>query len=147
MTQPRKQLASEDRQEEKKKDGNFEVVGPGGPDFGKVIKTAGEHDRAANHSGDFEIREFLVIEHPVKFEEPDHSEDADQQPKQNLVSGKHDQQRDCPKRNRAGEPQNESGARRNHVRPGLLQRCRHAPASSRRKARRARVQRGHFAQD
>ncbi len=41
-----------------------------------------------------------MIRHPVKFQEPDHSEDADQQPKQDLIEGKRDQQRDCPKRDR-----------------------------------------------
>ena len=122
MAKPSKELSSKDRQQEKKKDGNFEIVGACRPDFGKVIKTAGEHDSAANHSGDLEIREALVIEHPIKFQQSDHSEHADQQPKQDLVTGEHDQQRDRPKRNRADEPQNESGAGRDYVRPGLLQR-------------------------
>src|SRR5205807_1253706 len=54
MSQSRKHLSSENRQQEKKQDSNFEIVGTRGPDFGKVIKTAAEHDCAANHSGDFE---------------------------------------------------------------------------------------------
>ena len=61
-----------------------------------------------------------MIQHPVKFPKSDHSKHADQQPKQDLVSGEHDQQRDCPKRDRADEPQNKSGTRGNHVRSGLL---------------------------
>src|SRR5439155_5436098 len=85
MTQSRKHLSSEHRQQEKKQDGNFEIVGASRPDFGKVIKTAGQHHSPADHSGDFEIRESLVIEHPIKFQEPDHPEHTDQQPKQDLV--------------------------------------------------------------
>jgi len=67
-----------------------------------------------------------VIQHSVKFQQSDHSEHADQQPKQYLVTGEHDQQSDCPKRHRADEPQNESGAGRRDVRPSLLQCRRHA---------------------
>ncbi len=78
MTQPRKHLSAEDRQQEKEQNGNFEIVGARRPDFGKVIKTAGEHHSAADHSGDFEIRQSFVIEHPIKFQEADHSKDADQ---------------------------------------------------------------------
>jgi len=110
-------------------------------DLGEVIKTPGEQDRAANHPRDFEIRQALVIEHPVKFPKPDHSEHADQQPKQDLVTREHDQQSDCPKRNRADESQNESGTWRDHVCASLLQRCRHALASSRRMPRDAREER------
>src|SRR5438309_5248449 len=47
MSQSRKHLSSENRQQEKKQDSNFEIVGTRGPDFGKVIKTAAEHDCAA----------------------------------------------------------------------------------------------------
>jgi hypothetical protein len=127
-----KHLSPENRQQKKEKHCNFEVVGMRWSDLGEVIKTAGEQNGAANHPCDFEIGQALVIEHPVKFPKPDHSEHADQKPKQDLVTGEHDQQGDCPKRDRADEPQHESGTRRDHVRPGLLQRCRHAPASSRR---------------
>jgi len=136
-----KELSPEDGQQEKEQDSNFEIIGMCRSYFGKVVKTAGEHHSAANHPRDLEIRQALVIEHSIKFQQPNHSEHADQQPKQDLVSGEHDQQRDCPKRDRADEPQNENGTGRDHVSPGLLQRCRHAPASSRRKARRARVER------
>ena len=73
-----------------------------------------------------------MIEHPVKFPKADHSEHADQQPKQQLVSGKHNQQRDCPKRDRADEPQNEGRTRCRDcgTRPGLLKSHGHASASS-----------------
>jgi len=69
-----------------------------------------------------------VIEHPVKFPKPDHSKDADQQPKQDLVSREHDEQRDRPKRDRADEPQNEGRTRSRDcgICPGFLQGCRHA---------------------
>jgi hypothetical protein len=70
-----------------------------------------------------------VIEHPVEFPKSDQSEQADQQPKQDLVSGEHDQQRDCPKRDRADEPQYESRPGRNDVHPGLLKSHGHAIAS------------------
>ena len=70
-----------------------------------------------------------MIEHPVKFQQPNHSEHADQQPKQDLVSGEHDQQRDRPKRDGAGESQNERGTGRDHVCPGLLKSHGHACAS------------------
>jgi hypothetical protein len=96
------------------------------PDLGEVIKTAGEQNGAANHSRDFEIGQPLVIEHPVKFQESDQTENADQQPKQDLVTREHDQQGDCPKRDRADEPQYESRTGRKDVRPDLLQRGRHA---------------------
>src|SRR4029077_13162930 len=44
VAKPSKELSSKDRQQEKKEDGDFEIVGMRRPDFGKVIKTAGEHD-------------------------------------------------------------------------------------------------------
>ena len=71
-----------------------------------------------------------MIEHPVKFQETDQPEQADQEPKQDLVPREHDQQRDRPKRDGADEPQNKSGTRRYGIRPGLLKSCGHAPASS-----------------
>jgi hypothetical protein len=126
MAQTSEHLAAKNRKQKKEQDSNFEVIGMRWSDFGKVIKTACQQNCAANHSCDFEIGQALVIEHPVKFQKPDQSEQADQQPKQNLVTRKHDQQSDCPKRNRADEPKNESGTGRQDVRPGLLQRCRHA---------------------
>jgi len=104
MAQTSKHLATEDRQQKKEQDGNFEVIRSCGANLGKIIKTASQQDGAANHPGDLEIRKAFVIEHPVKFQEPDHSEHADQQPKQDLVPGEHDQQRDCPKRDGADEP-------------------------------------------
>src|SRR5438094_2181616 len=96
-----------------------------GSDLGEVIKTPREQDRAAKHSCDFEIGQALVIQHPIKFQEADHSEQADQQPKQDLVAREHDQQSDCPKRDRADEPKNENGTPRDHVRVRLLQRRSH----------------------
>jgi hypothetical protein len=126
MAKASKHLSPKDGQQKKQKDSDFEVIGMRRPDLGKVIKTAGKQNGAANHSRDFEIGQPLVIEHSVKFPKPDQSEHADQQPKQDLVSGEHDQQRDCPKRDRADEPQNESGAGHKDVCPGLLQCGRHA---------------------
>src|SRR5438093_13641889 len=41
MTQSRKHLSPEHRQQEKKQDGNFETVGASRPHLGKAIKTAG----------------------------------------------------------------------------------------------------------
>src|SRR5882724_1189953 len=70
MTQPRKHLATEDRQQKKEQNGDFEVIRSRGTNLGKIIKTAGQQDGAANHPGDFEIRKPFVIEHPVKFQEP-----------------------------------------------------------------------------
>ena len=122
MAKASKHLPAENRQQKEKQDSDFEVIRMRRSDLGKVIKTAGEQNGAANHSCDREIRQALVIQHPVKFQKADHSEQADQQPKQDLVTGEHDQQSDCPKRDRADEPQNESGARRDYVRLGLLQR-------------------------
>ena len=98
-------------------------------DLGKVIKTASKQNCTANHSRDFEIGQPFVIEHPVKFPKSDHTEQADQQPKQDLVPSEHDQQSDCPKRNRADKPQNESGTGGNHVRAGLFKSRGHALAS------------------
>ena len=111
---------------DEKQDGDFEVIGMCRSNLGKVIKTAGEQDGAADHSCDFKIGQAFVIQHPVKLQKSDQSEHADQQPEQDLVTREHYQQSDCPKRDRADEPQNESGTRRDHVRPGLLQRRRHA---------------------
>jgi hypothetical protein len=70
-----------------------------------------------------------VIQHPVKFPKSDHSKHADQQPKQDLVTGEHDQQSDRPKRDRADKPQNENRTGRNHVGAGLLKSYGHAFAS------------------
>ena len=61
---PRKHLPGENGQQKKKQDRDFEIVGVRRANLGEVIKTAGEHDRAADHSGDLEIRQALVIEHP-----------------------------------------------------------------------------------
>jgi len=52
----------------KEQDRNFKVIGMRRSDLGKIIKTAREHDGTTDHSGDFEIRESLVIEHPIKFQ-------------------------------------------------------------------------------
>src|SRR5437764_1253571 len=108
MPKSRKHLPAEDREQKKKEYSYFEVVGARRPNLGEVIKTAGKQDGTANHSGDFEIGQAFIIKHPVKFEKPDHSEQADQQPKKNLVSGKHDQQRDRPERDGADESQNKA---------------------------------------
>ena len=96
MPQPCKHLPPEYGQQKKKQDGDFEIIRACRPDFGKVIKAAGEHHRPADHAGDFEIRQAFVIEHPVKFPKPDHSEHANQEPEQDLVTREHDQQGDCP---------------------------------------------------
>ena len=125
MAQTSKHLSPEHREQEKEQDGNFEIIRVRRPDFRKIVKTAGKQDGAANHAGDLEIRQAFVIEHPIKFQEPDHSEQADQQPKQDLVPGEHDQQCDRPEHDRADEPQNEDGTGRDDVRPGLLQYGRH----------------------
>src|SRR4029453_15768137 len=101
MAQPRKHLSAKHRKQKKEQNSNFEVIRVRWPDFGEVIKTAGEQDCAADHSCDFEIGQALVIEHPVKFQKPDQSEQADQEPKEDLVTRKHDQQSDCPKCDRA----------------------------------------------
>ena len=77
ISKPGEHLAAEHCEKEKEQDGDFEVIGMRRSDFGEIIKTAGEHHRAANHPGHFEIGQILVIEHPVKFPEPDHSEHAD----------------------------------------------------------------------
>jgi hypothetical protein len=129
MPQTSKHLSPEHREEKKEKDGDFEVIRVRRADFRKIVKTAGKQDGAANHARDLEIRQTFVIEHSVKFQEPDHSEHANQQPKQDLVPGEHDDQRDCPKRDRADESQNEGGTRRNDVCPGLLKSRGHAFAS------------------
>jgi hypothetical protein len=122
-------LSSKDGQQKKQKDSDFEVIGMRRSNLGEIIETPGEQNGAADHSRDFEIGQALVIEHPVKFQQSDHSEHADQQPKQYLVTGEHDQQSDCPKRNCADESQNESRAGRKDVRPGLLKSHGHAIAS------------------
>src|SRR6266536_99637 len=80
MAQARKHLARENRKQKKEQYRDFEVVGTGRPNLGEVIKTAAEHDGAADHSCNLEIRQTFVIEHLVKFQEPDQSEDADQKP-------------------------------------------------------------------
>src|SRR6202008_3250164 len=76
VAKPSKHLASENGQQKKKQDSNFEVIGMCRTNLGEVIKTAGEQDRAANHSGDLEILQALVIQHPIKFQQSDHSEDT-----------------------------------------------------------------------
>jgi hypothetical protein len=129
MAQTSEHLAAKNRKQKKEQDSNFEVIGMRWSDFGKVIKTACQQNCAANHSCDFEIGQALVIEHPVKFQKPDQSEQADQQPKQNLVTREHDQQSDRPERDRADEPQNKSGTGGYHVRSGLLKSHGHAIAS------------------
>jgi hypothetical protein len=126
MAKASKHLSAEDGQEKKKQDGDFEIVRSCRPNLGEIIKTPRKQNGAANHSRDFEIGQALVIEHSVEFPKSDQSEQADQQPKQDLVPGEHDQQSDCPKRDRADEPQNESGAGHKDVGPGLLQCGRHA---------------------
>jgi hypothetical protein len=126
LAQASEHLPAKNRKQEKEQDRNFEVIGMCRSDLGKVIKTPREKDRAAKHSCDFEIGQALVIQHLIKFPEPDHSEQADQQPKQDLVTCEHDQQSDCPKRDRTDEPQNKSGTGRNDVCPSLLKRGRHA---------------------
>jgi hypothetical protein len=77
MAQARKHLPRENRKQKKEQYRNFEIVGTGRPNLGEVIKTAAEHDSAADHSCNLEIRQTFVIEHPVKFEEPDQPEHAD----------------------------------------------------------------------
>ena len=67
------------------------------------------------------MRSLSVVPGPVEFPKPDHSEHADHQPKQDLITGEHHQQRNCPKRDRADETQNESGTRRDRVCAGLLE--------------------------
>src|SRR2546421_603088 len=103
MPQPGKHLPSEHRQQKKEQDSDFEIIGACRSYFGKIIKNAGEHDRAAEHSGDFEIRQRLVIEHAIKFPKPDHSEHADQNPEEDLITGEHDQQGDTPESDSADE--------------------------------------------
>src|SRR6267143_4106585 len=122
MAKASKHLSSENGQQKKKQDCDFEIIRVSRSNLREVIKASGEQNGTANHSRDFEIGQPLVIEHSVKLQEPDHSEHADQQPKQDLVTGEHDQQSDCPKRDRADEPQNESGTGSKDVRPSLLQR-------------------------
>ena len=75
------------------------------------MKTSGQHDRSTEQADDFETRQLRVVEHPIKFEQRDQTKDADQQPKENFVPGKRDQERDRPQHDRADEPQNENGAR------------------------------------
>jgi hypothetical protein len=126
MAKASKHLSPEDGQQKKKQDSDFEIIRMCRSDLGEVIKTSSQQYCPANHSRDFEIGQALVIEHPVKFPESNHSEQADQQPKQYLVAREHDHQSDCPKRDRADEPQNENRTGRSRVRAGLLQRGRHA---------------------
>ena len=118
-------LPSEHGQQKKEQDGYFEIVRACRSDFGKIIETPGQHHRAADHSSDFEIRQRFVIEHTIEFPESDHSEHADQQPEQDLVTGEHDQQGDCPEANGADESQNERGTRGNQIGSSLFQCCRH----------------------
>ena len=125
MAQTSEHLSAENCEQEKEQDSNFEVIRMRRSDLGEIIETACEQNGAANHSGDFEIGQALVIEHSIKFPKADHSEQADQQPKQDLVTCEHDQQRDCPKRDRADKPQNENGTSSDHVRVRLLQRRGH----------------------
>jgi ribosome assembly protein YihI (activator of Der GTPase) len=103
MAQAREHLPRENRQQKKEQHRNFEVVGTRRPNLGEVIKAAAEHNSAADHSCDLEIRETFVIEHPVKFQECDQSEHADQQPKQDFESRERDEERDGPKDDRCDE--------------------------------------------
>src|SRR6476469_8775854 len=84
ITQPCEHLSPEYRKQKKKQDCDFEIVRACWSDFGEVIKTACEHHCPTNHSGDFEIRQALVVEHPIKLPKPNHSEHADQYPEQDL---------------------------------------------------------------
>jgi hypothetical protein len=129
VAQASKHLSPEHGQQEKKQDSDFEIIRLRRSNLGEVIKAASEQNSAANHSGDFEIGQALVIEHPIKFPKPNQSEHADQQPKEDLVTREHDQQSDRPKRDRADEPQNESGTGGKEVRSSLLERHGH-PSSS-----------------
>src|SRR5713226_795970 len=79
-----------------------------------------------------------MIEHAIKFPQRAQTERADQRVERKFVTGKSDDQRDRPEDNRADKAKKESGLRDGRFRFGLLERCRHAPASSRRMAMRAR---------
>src|SRR6266487_954349 len=79
-----------------------------------------------------------MIEHAIKFPKRDQTENADQRVKRKLVAGKSDDQRDRPEDNRTDKAENESRSRDGRFRFGLLKRHRHASASSRRMAVRAR---------
>ncbi len=71
VSQSRKHLPREHRQQKKEQERHFEVVGTGRADGGKIMKTSGQHDRSTDQSDDFEIRQVRVVEHPVKFEQRD----------------------------------------------------------------------------
>jgi hypothetical protein len=83
-----------------------------GTDLRKVIKTAAQHDGAADHRGHFEIRQALVIEHAVKLPEREKPQRSNQEEERELVAGKDDAQRDRPEDKRAGETKNKNRARR-----------------------------------
>src|ERR1051325_2818874 len=63
----REHLPSKDREQKEKENSDFKIVRACRSDFGEVVETAGEHYRSTNHRGDLEIRQPLVIEHPVKL--------------------------------------------------------------------------------
>ena len=98
----------------------------------EIIKTAAEHGHAADHGRDFEIAQPALVEHAVEFPERDQTERADQAPKRELESGKRNQQRNRPEDDRAGESQNENGARRGRFLFNFLRlsRCGHGTSSS-----------------
>ena len=67
VAQTAKHLPRENGQHKKEQHRHLEVVGMPGTDLREIIEAAAEHHGAADHGGDFEIREALVIQHPVKF--------------------------------------------------------------------------------
>src|SRR5438045_9396464 len=62
IAQAREHLPAKDRQQKKEQHRHFEVVGTGRADGRKIMKTSGQQDRAADQSGDFEIRQAPMIE-------------------------------------------------------------------------------------
>src|SRR5438067_10490488 len=79
---------------------------------GEIIKAAAQHHGAANHRGDLEIRETLVIEHAVKFPQREQTEGPDQSEERDFVAGKNDSESERPENDGAPEAKNKNGARR-----------------------------------
>ena len=115
-------LPRENRQQKKEQDGDFKIVGARQAVTREVVKAPDEHDHAANHAGEFEIRQSLVIEHGVKFPERDEAEDADQSPERHLITRKSDEECDRPEGDRTHESKNKNGAWRGRFQFGPLDR-------------------------
>ncbi len=60
-------LPGKDDQQEKEDDRDLEVIGAGRPHPGEIVKAAREENDAADQGEHLEVRELLVIEHPVEL--------------------------------------------------------------------------------